>query len=428
MTALTGTRLRERRLAAGLRQAALAERAGISASYLNLIEHNRRAVTPEVLDRLAAALGLEARALAEGSAGALAEELRTAAAALPGAEAEVARVEDFIGRFPGWAALAAGLHGRAAGLERAVAALNDRLAHDPHLSDALHELLSALSGVRATAAILAETPDLEADWRARFHGNLYRDSERLAEGAEALVTWLDRSEAPAEAGAATPQDEVEGWLAARGWHLPELEDGRPEALEPEVGALASGAARALARAHLAQAAADAAALPLEPFRAELERMGPDPAALAARFGTGVLAVMRRIALLPGAEAGLVSCDASGTPLFRKPAAGFPLPRFAAACPLWPLYAALGRPGAPVEALVETPGPVRPLFRALAFAEVRLPGGFAGPALREAAMLVLPVAPPPGPRQALAVGSSCRICPRPGCPARREPSILDPASG
>jgi predicted transcriptional regulator len=112
-------------------------------------------------------------------------------------------------------------------------------------------------------------------------------------------------------------------------------------------------------------------------------------------------------------------------MFRKPAAGFPLPRFAAACPLWPLYTALGRPGLPVEALVETPGPVRPLFRALAFAEVRLPDGFAGPALHEAAMLVLPAAAPPGPRSALEVGSSCRICPRPRCPARREPSILDP---
>ncbi len=46
MTALTGSRLRERRTALGLRQSDLAERAGISPSYLNLIEHNRRNVTP----------------------------------------------------------------------------------------------------------------------------------------------------------------------------------------------------------------------------------------------------------------------------------------------------------------------------------------------------------------------------------------------
>jgi len=84
ITALTGTRLRERRLALGLRQADLAGQAGISPSYLNLIEHGRRKVTPEVLARLAAALGLEAKVLAEGAGQALAEDLRTAAAGWTG--------------------------------------------------------------------------------------------------------------------------------------------------------------------------------------------------------------------------------------------------------------------------------------------------------------------------------------------------------
>ncbi|MCB6177554.1 helix-turn-helix domain-containing protein [Rhodobacter sp. Har01] len=423
MTALTGTRLRERRLAAGLRQSDLADRAGISPSYLNLIEHNRRNVTPEVLARLATALGIEPQALAEASAGALLDDLRSAAAALPGAEAEVARLEEFAGRFPGWAGLTAALHGRAAGLERAVAALNDRLSHDPHLSAALHELLSALAGVRATASILAETPDLAADWQARFHRNLYQDSERLATGAEALVAYLDRSDAAADDGATAPQDEVETWLAARGWHLPEVEQGRAEDLEADIAALASAAARSLAQAHLVQVAADAEALPLAAFAQALAETGPDPAALAARFGCGLLAPMRRLALLPGAAAGLVTCDASGTLLFRKPAQGFALPRFGAACPLWPLYAALGRPGTPVEAQVATPGPGGGLFRCLAFAESRLPLGFSGPELRLAAMLILPDPAPRAARPVLAVGTTCRICPRGDCPARREPSIL-----
>ena len=43
-TALTGTRVRERRLLLGLKQADLARTAGISPAYLNLIEHNRRRV------------------------------------------------------------------------------------------------------------------------------------------------------------------------------------------------------------------------------------------------------------------------------------------------------------------------------------------------------------------------------------------------
>ncbi|MFM7443327.1 MAG: helix-turn-helix domain-containing protein, partial [Tabrizicola sp.] len=59
LSALTGTKLRDLRLAQGLRQADAAARAGISASYLNLIEHNRRKVTPDVLERLADALSID---------------------------------------------------------------------------------------------------------------------------------------------------------------------------------------------------------------------------------------------------------------------------------------------------------------------------------------------------------------------------------
>ncbi|MDQ2066771.1 short-chain fatty acyl-CoA regulator family protein [Xinfangfangia sp. CPCC 101601] len=424
ISSLIGTRLRERRMALGLRQGDLAQEAEISASYLNLIEHNRRKVTPEILARLAQVLGSELSALSEGAGQPLAEDLRAAAAGFPNAAAEVDRLEEFAGRFPGWAAVTAGLQARAGQLERAVEALNDRMTHDPHLSAALHELLSALTSVRATAEILAETGDLAADLRHRFHRNLHLDAERLAGGAEALVAYLEGTDgggAAGEQGLSAPLEEVEAWLAGQGWHLQALEDGDLAALAPGMEALASTAARALAEAHLERSAAEARLLPLDPFRAALKELGPDPALLAARFGSDPLTVMRRMALLPGAAAGFVSCDASGTLTFRKPIAGFALPRFGAACPLWPLYAALGRPMQPVQAQVETPGPSGARFKVLAYCQPALAGGFGGPELREAAMLILPVTgTEAGP--ALGVGSTCRICPRADCPARREPSI------
>ena len=99
LSALTGTKLRDRRLAAGLRQAEVALKAGISASYLNLIEHNRRKVTPEVMERLADALQIDRAALVEGHEAALIEDLRSAAArggAAGDSLAEIERVEDFV--------------------------------------------------------------------------------------------------------------------------------------------------------------------------------------------------------------------------------------------------------------------------------------------------------------------------------------------
>jgi hypothetical protein len=417
LSALTGTKLRDRRLAAGLRQAEVAARAGISPSYLNLIEHNRRKVTPEVMDRLADALQIDRTALDEGKDAALVEDLR-AAAARGGPGAEVERAEDFVGRFPGWAGLLAALDARVQALERAVEALNDRMTHDPHLSQSLHELLSSLSAVRATAAILAETPDLEPEWALRFHRNLHQDSERLAAGAEALVGFLDAGRGIEEQGIAAPQEEVEAWLASRSWILSDAE--LVAGLDDEIDRLASTAARSLARAHVQQARTDAQRLPEAEFAAELAKTGADPVALAERFSVSPLAIMRRLAATVGTPAGLVVCDGSGTLTFRKPAKGFPLPRFGAACPLWPLYAALGRPMQVFEARVQMAGQGDRRYRVMAWAEIRYPQGLRGPDLREAAMLILP---DDGVGPILTLGSSCRVCARGECPARREPSIL-----
>jgi hypothetical protein len=418
LTSLSGTKLRERRMAAGLRQSDVALQAGISASYLNLIEHNRRKVTRDVMERLAVALGIDRAALAEGREATLVEDLRAAAARGATDAVEVERAEEFVDRFPGWAALLAARDARALVLERAVEALNDRMSHDPHLSASLHELLSSLSAVRATAAILAETPDLEPDWAARFHRNLYQDSERLAAGAEALVGFLDAGQGFEEQGIAAPQEEVEDWLRRRNWVLSDADVAR--GLTEEISGLASTAARSLAQAHVARARADADLVPEAGFAAALADLGPDPVALADRFDCSPLVAMRRLAALPGPQVGLVICDGSGTLTFRKPALGFPLPRFGAACPLWPLYEALGHPMRAVEARVEVAGQSDRRHRVIAWAETFHPAGLRGPELRQAAMLILPdEAVGPG----LRIGSSCRVCARGNCPARREPSIL-----
>lgn len=228
-SALTGSRIRARRTVLGLAQAELARRVGVSPSFLNLIEHNRRGVGPDLLDRMAAVLGVPADSLREGAGAALIDLLREAAAAAPAdaaAPPEIDRAEEFAGRFPGWAELVAAQSRRLAALERTVERLTDRMTHDPHLSAALHELLSVSAALRSTATILAETEDIAPEWRERFLHNLDADTQRMAEGAQALVGYLDAAQ-PEESGLAAPQEELEAWLAARGWHLPELEGPGP---------------------------------------------------------------------------------------------------------------------------------------------------------------------------------------------------------
>ncbi len=451
---LVGSRIRARRLTAEMKQAELARRAGISASYLNLIEHNRRRIGGKLLNRLAAALDVEPGLLAEGAEAALVAHLNEAAAALPEAGAERARAEEFAGRFPGWAGVIAQQQRRIARLEAAVVALGDRLAHDPQLDASLHEVLSTATAIRATAAILVEGGDVPAEWQARFHRNIDEEAARLAESARALVRFLDagtgegagngagtggaegEAARPAAAlsaatAATAPADEVEQFLARHDWHFPALEpeaagaDAVPGLLEAATD-LRSASARAIARQILQRMAEDAAALPLSLCARVTGAAGADPAALAAAGGTGLAAAMRRLAglppaLLPG-PLGLVICDASGAMTFRRPFAGFAVPRFGGGCPLWPLYEALSRPGAPLRRLLDQAGRGGGRALALAVAEPAEPPAFDAPPRLEAHMLLRA----PGQEAdtpARPVGVTCRICPREGCRARREPSIL-----
>lgn len=224
----------------------------------------------------------------------------------------------------------------------------------------------------------------------------------------------------------SPLDELGVFVTRVGYHFPALEEAGAgdTAIEAVVAAEAGFAdpnTADLARDILRRYLAEARAMPRAAFDISRTR-ADDPARLAAAFGVGVDAVLRRMASLGGDMVGLVACDSSGTLTLRKPVEGFSLPRFGAACPFWPLFLALARPGQPVSAMIEMPGRLPRRFRCRAIS-LPIPGqGFDAPPVYEATMLIEPASDiDEGP--AIPAGSTCRTCPRDTCPARREPSML-----
>ena len=270
---------------------------------------------------------------------------------------------------------------------------------------------------------------MEPEWRDRFHRNLNEDSARLAESSKALVTYLDESETSAERRG-VPQEEAEAFFAAHGHHFPELEQGTttPEDLTRAAAHLTSPAARILTNEELAVYVEDAAAMPLEPFSKAVTTLGIAPLELAREFGVDPAATFRRLAAMPetvvGGELGLVICDASGSILFRKPVTGFNMPRHGESCPLWPLFVALNRPLVPIRRRVAQQGRNAAVFECFAVAWPQVMADFEEDPVFRSAMLMRPI---PGSEAedepSDPVGSSCRVCPRDVCPARREPSIL-----
>ena len=425
---LTGTRIRDKRIERGMRQVDLAARVGISGTYLSLIERNRRNIGGTLLHNIARALGVEPAGLSEGAEGALLDRLRIAAEQLPDQKVDIARLEDFVGGFPGWAALVAEQFRRITFLEARVSELADRMTHDPQLASSLYQVISAVTSIRSAASILVGPEVLEGDWQARFQVNIHEDSIRLAESSKTLVKFLEE---PGDHGGImrSPQEEMHQFLEGRAHHIAELEGHTDAASVTRVlsaisGAI-SGAARELLVAWLERYRSDAAAMPLAAFQNAARDCRYDPTILAQRFQRNLGSVLRRLAALPSDAGhppiGLAVCDGAGVLTYLKRTADFTLPNPGLACSLWPLFQVLGRPGLPMRAVVTPPGTSVSSFLCYAVAEPLGRPGFDQVPIPEATMLVLPD-PHDTRLEARPVGTSCRVCPRAKCPARREPTI------
>lgn len=391
--ALVGTRIRERRTQMGLRQAALAKACDISPSYLNLIEHNRRNIGGKLLSEIAKVLETEPAHLRAGAAAATVDALMTAALAFPASDAELEHVDDFAARYPGWAKLLAEQGRRIRSLERNVATLTDRMNEDPVLSDAMHDILSTITGITSVIGILSDDEDVDPEWRTRFLRNMREDSERLTEASRYMAARLNAG-ADKETLVQLPEDELMAWLEGQGFRIESLENGAP--LDVPLAAaradLSEDAAR-VAETFLARYADDVALVPLAPLEDALGNTRPDPSVLARAFGVSLPVIFRRLASLPERpmrpSMGFATCDETGTMGLRKSIDGFPIQRFGTRERLWPLFAALQRPLTPIRERVEADGRYDYPFFVYAISEPVEAVVYDRPAAFEVTMLVVP---------------------------------------
>ncbi len=221
---LIGARIRERRRASGMTQAKLAATLGVSASYLNLIELNKRNIGGGLLKRIAGALGMSLDEL-DGAAGRrLLDDLRALAAdsRLADLTLDAARIDDLAGRHPGWARALVVLQRAVVDRDRAVAALSDRLSHDPFLGEMVHDVRSRVAAIRSSSEILETVDDLAPAQRQRFVSIIGAESARLSDLAQALAAFFDP--ALTTTRSITAAEEVDDFLFDHDNHFPALED------------------------------------------------------------------------------------------------------------------------------------------------------------------------------------------------------------
>jgi predicted transcriptional regulator/DNA-binding XRE family transcriptional regulator len=431
-----GEQLRAIRRTAGLNQAAMAARLGISVSYLSQLESGDRPLTPSVT---AALRRRHPGALIESEAPAL--RLTGLATALADPVLPPAPPPEAI----------------------------ERLAEErPEIADRIIALHTAMRAAEERLQMVEESMASGVSGAARMPWEAVRDWFHIAgnyvdpldRAAEALAEALGPEEAALVARlaghgimivAATDEtaplralDRRRGTLTLNGALPPEsrrfLIAHQLAAIEfagtiEEIvqGASASSSeARNLLRIGLANYAAGALTMPYARFRSTARQMRHDIDRLCRRFGVSFEQACHRLSTLqrPGAEGipfYFCRVDMAGNITKRHSATRLQFARFGGACPLWIVHEAVAIPDRIVVQHAETPDGVR--YVSMAKGLVKPSGSFTRSPRRYAVTLgceaehaadfvyadALDRTAPPIP-----IGISCRLCPRDDCDQRAFP--------
>ena len=453
-----GHRIRERRRQIGITQVELARRIGISGSYLNMIERNKRQIAGALLRRTADALALGPDELDGAAERRLVESLEEIAQlpALRGLEIEAGKAEELIARFPGWARALASLARSESIANQTARVLADRLTHDPILGEMVHRMLTCISAIRMAAEILTDYGDMPPEQGHQFQSVIHVESLKLSEISEALAAYFDSSEESERT--LSPVDEVEAFFDAHENRFEDIETaakGVGSALQDRLHAsraetarliieerfgqtisefvkcqpkIQTAAARARAHRALVDYATGAVLMPIEDFAPRAAEVRYDAEALAESFAVDVEAVCKRLTALAPATGvprfGYFRVNAAGTIIEMLGLQGLSVPRYTATCPLWVLYRAQQSPAAFLRQRVVFPNGDRFVFVARARNTASM--GFGMPrhyvtdmlALTEEAARHTVYAPDPS-VPVEEVGPACRLCARTTCPHRVE---------
>ncbi|MGG5811297.1 helix-turn-helix domain-containing protein [Falsiroseomonas sp. CW058] len=446
---LIGRTVRRLRMERGLTQQGLAARLGISASYLNLIEHDQRVVTASLLIKLGETLAVDLAALSgsrerqveAGLREVLSDpllgletvpeaEVATLAAGAPNAARAV------LALYRAWRVAREDASGIALPTGRRLLLPNEEARdffHDrANHFRALEEVAERIGGdLRASPA---EMNHAIAERLRRTHG------VTVHVGAlDGALRRYDPASRRLDLSESLPR-ESRGFQLAFQLMLLEARDAVEAAIAPAEPSTAEAAA--LIRLGLLNYAAAALLMPYAAFLAAARDLRHEVEALAARFGVSFEQAAHRLSTLQrdgarGVPFFFLRVDPAGNVDKRFSAAGFPFARFGGSCPKWVVHRAFESPGTTRVQVAQLPDGATFLCFARAIAAPITRWGEPAPVhvvamgcdISRAAEVVyadgLDLA-----GAAVGIGLSCRLCDRADCRSRAFPPLehrlaLDP---
>jgi transcriptional regulator with XRE-family HTH domain len=194
-----GPKVKQFRRDLGLTQVAMAKKLGVSPSYLNLIEHNRRSMR----DHLQEVLGDEIFA-----------------------DFRLRRInlEELVAQEPQFCRAVTELYRVFRKSRQDLRVLSEHMADDPTLADASHRFLTTLTSLRSFAEIMRDNADLEEGKRAEFAGILVEESENLTAQVRQLFRFIGEGGLGPDSAGEWPREEVAEALQANNNYFDELEN------------------------------------------------------------------------------------------------------------------------------------------------------------------------------------------------------------
>jgi XRE family transcriptional regulator, fatty acid utilization regulator len=220
-----GMKVRRLRQAENLSQVEAATRLGISASYLNLIEHNQRPLTVNLLFKIGQLFDIDLRDWSEGDEARLASSIREVLndPALDDLDVPDIEISEATVIVPTLSHALTELYAAYRRTLNNVNTLGDRLSEQAAMSMASMEIRTVLTSIRSFSEILHEHEDLDETQRQQFLSILVDESDRLALMIDAAVTTADETRLQATTGQRQPIEEISRFLERHNNHFSELE-------------------------------------------------------------------------------------------------------------------------------------------------------------------------------------------------------------
>lgn len=224
MRAPIGLKIRNLRKTIGISQSGLARDIGISPSYLNLIERNKRDVGGKLLQKIAAVLKVDLDQLTGENEQRLIQELEEAATdpVFSGDGLSLQDARELVAQFPRAADILTRLYRAYSDVNASLDAQANRLQSDPLFSQLLHQVLTQITTVRSGAEILEEVEDLSDEERRRFLTSISRGARSMSDVAQTLIRHFDQTSDVRRS--ILPSRELDDLIIQEKNYFPQLED------------------------------------------------------------------------------------------------------------------------------------------------------------------------------------------------------------